>query len=178
MSEHASTGIPTPAVISIRTRGTTWVDRQAFLASLIVAPVMALVLIGLTPGGPAHDTLLKVEVFVGLFAGYQLFVVNAYSLRRVDLDASGVTFHYIITKERGAWADLRPSRFPAKHGIWTVVRITRRGFRRGHIVTVEQAQAILRHPSRPHWDLSHAVAASLGLRDSGSITDHGVATPA
>lgn len=152
-----------PPGYSIPTRGITWVDSRIALASLIVGPLMALCIVGLTAGGPTQNTPVKILVFVGCFSAYLLFITNAASVRRVDLDQQGVTFRYIVTKERASWADLRPGRSPANHGIWTIVRITKSGRRRGHVVTTEQALAILRHPNRPEWDLAPAVAESLGV---------------
>jgi hypothetical protein len=154
---------PGSSVVSVPTGRLTYYDRRTQLALVIIAPVDALLIIGLTIGGPTHDTLLKVVLFMLTLIAYELIVEEIISVRRVDIDSSGVTFRYLMHKERGSWADLGPSQSPVTHGMWEIVRVKKSGARRGHLVTLAQAQAILRSDCRPHWDFRPGVAESLGL---------------
>jgi len=156
-----------PSAVSVPTGGLTFYDRRTQLVLIILAPVAALLIIGLTIGGPTHDTLLKVVIFVLTLIAYELIVEEIISVRRVDIDSSGVTFRYVMHKEHGSWDDLRPSRSPVTHEMWEIVRVKKSGTRRGHLVTLAQAQAILHSKFRPHWDFRPGVAESLGLASPG-----------
>jgi len=153
--------------VSVRAGGFTYADGRVQIGLLIIAPVAALFMFGLTAGGPTYETLPKAVVFIAILVTYELFVEGSISVRRVDVDASGVTFRYLFNREHGTWADLRPGRSPARKGMWVVVRVTKRGRRRGHWITLAQAEAILRHPSRPQWDFLPGVAESLGNMSNG-----------
>ena len=151
-------------VISVRAQGLTYADRSIQIGMLIVAPLAALEIILLTNGGPSRDTFGKIGLFLLTISAYELITEGLASVRRVDIDSMGVRFRYLFHSERGVWADLRPGRSPARHGMWMVVRdrgVSRR--RRGHWVTWAQAQAILRYPARPRWDFRPGVPESLEL---------------
>jgi hypothetical protein len=137
------------------------------VAVLISLPFDVLFIIFLTPGGPSHYLPVKLAILAGCIVTGELFLLSAGSVRRVDVDSSGVTFWYILAKERGMWIDFRPGRFPPKEGMWHVVRTTKSGRQRGHTITLEQARAILAHPSRPRWDFAPGVAEALGMTNPG-----------
>jgi hypothetical protein len=155
---------------NIRTKGFTYVDWRAQLGVAICAPIGALLILGLTNGGPSLDLPLKIAIFVAALAVVDLAIIGTRSVRAVEIDASGVTFHYLFNKERGRWSELSPGRLPPEHGMWAVIRtvtkgstLSRRGFRRAHYVTLEQARAIVLDPHGPNWNLLEPVATRLGI---------------
>ena len=158
-----STGVPDPVSVSVAAHGFTHADKTIQLAVLLAFPVSALLILFLTSGGPSHDTIIKVALLAGIVVGGDLLGESMVSVRRVDIDVSGVTFRYIFHSERGEWDTLEPGAEPARDQMWTVVRIKRSSSRyRGHWLTIDQALAILRYPGRPQWKVSDSIARSLG----------------
>ncbi len=149
----------------VRTRVLTYTDLRTQLIVLACVPVLALLVLGLTPGGPIHDFDLKLGILISVLAVSDLLIEGVASVRGIDIGPDGVTFRYLFNSEFGKWSDLFASSEEARHSMWVVIRLTkgRSPGRRGHWITVEQARAILEYPSGRDWGLSAGVAASLGL---------------
>jgi hypothetical protein len=129
----------------------------------------------LTNGGLGAELVPKIIfgfVIVGL---YDLALTEVLSVRRIDIDPEGVTFHYLLHKERGRWGDLSPHRYTSPRGSyfgrgsWSLSRRNEEGRLRGNKLTREQALAVIRYPGRPSWDFSGAPWEELvGKRDDGA----------
>jgi len=154
--------------VRVYTKGFTFADLQAQLTVIITAPVAAILILGLTAGGPTQDFGVKLIATISVVVLTEIVVEGLTSVRRVDIDDGGVTFYYLFNKERGSWADLRPSKSPAKHEMWVVVRVSKNGRLRSHWITLPQANAVLRFPSRPAWEFREGVAESLRLSARGT----------
>ncbi len=151
--------------VRVKTRGLTSTDLRTQLVVVACAPVLALLILGLTPGGPTHDFDLKLGILISVLAVSDLLIEGVASVRGIEIGPTGVTFRYLFNSELGNWSDLVASSEEARHSMWVVIRLTKGNSpgRRGHWITVEQARAILEYPSGRDWDLSAGVAASLGL---------------
>ena len=149
--------------LTIPTRFLTYWDIQVQAIVLLCAPVDALYILVLTTGGPAQNFHAKLALFIGVVVCTDLLLEGITSVRRVDIDQTGVTFRYLFHKERGTWEVLTPATQLPSHGTWFIIRATKRGSRRGHRVTVAQGKAILEFPSAPKWAVDRGILSSLGL---------------
>jgi hypothetical protein len=160
---HALTPPPTPTSIPT---GWAWLDSILVVLYVIFASVGVLFIAVL--GGPrypvdflprAATALVVVTVAIALIAEFTL-------VRRVEIDSRGVTFRYLLHTEFGSWDSLSPFKSPIEHGMWGFAR-SRRGQRsaseRGHLVTLQQAKAILIYPTAPKWTIRQDVAARIGI---------------
>ncbi len=157
-----------PDRVSVRAAGWTWLDRMIQVITLALFPVgllMATVLAG--PRFP-DEFLQRVIVIASFLLGLDLTAEALGSVRKVTLDAEGIRFDYLLHKERGRWADLRPGPEPPVHGMWYLLRNlhnkSRRLPERSHQITLEQARAILSFPACPKWPIPEATLAQIGVR--------------
>jgi hypothetical protein len=153
--------------VSVQTAGWTWFDQTLQLTILAVSPVLILMLVFLPQPPYPTDFVQRIIAALVILAIADFSGEEIVSVRRVDIDSEGVAFNYPLHCEKGAWADLFPGPNPPQHGSWFVGRTRRRGGRvltpRAHRITLEQARAILSHPSCPKWDLEPAVESVLRL---------------
>jgi hypothetical protein len=160
-------GSDSASTIVVPTRGITAVDRRILTFILLFAPFALLITLFLTPGGPSVNLFPKLGLWAGLLVLIGLLMTASISVRRVDVDQSGITVRYLFDKRRATWAALTPSPHPPRKGMWSLYSrptATGVGKARRYIVTVEQARAILSHPSRPvDWVIPPAVRTGLGL---------------
>jgi hypothetical protein len=148
---------------SVSAGGLTHADRQILGVTLASAPIVFLLIAGLTLGGPSHDITIKVTISATVVTAGLLICENLVSVRRVDIDSAGVTFRYLMHSEHGNWEQLEPSGRPPRNGMWVIIQNPVSGSRvRGHWITVQQAEAIVHYPSHPQWKLSEAERSELG----------------
>jgi hypothetical protein len=154
-------------LISVRTHGMTWWEKTWQIAVLASSPVV--ILMGTVVSQPPFPTdfvprLIGVIVLIG---AVDLLFEELVSVRRVDIDATGVTFHYLFHRERGIWLDLSPDLAPPSHGTWCLRRrrpakgLFRHVPSRTHQITFEQARAVLSYPRRPRWDIDPEVLSAI-----------------
>jgi hypothetical protein len=158
--------VPEEGVLSIATRGLTWFDWVWQATVLALSPLV--ILMGTVLSWPPYpiDFYPRLCVMVGIIVVSDLIVEDRVSVRRVDIDKEGMTFHYLFHSEHAAWNELSPADVPVEHGAWFIQRYRRRAGRappRGYRVTLEQARAILSYPGRPSWDIPPDVSRSLNL---------------
>lgn len=150
--------------MAVSTVGWTHEDRRIQLRTLLLAPIVFLFVLFLTAGGPATDTAIKLSLAAAVVAFTDLVEEEIISVRRVEVDESGVVFCYPLHRERTSWKELSPSRNPPKNGMWGLIRPrTESRGSRGYRITVEQSRAILSHPACPEWPLDPGLRTSLGL---------------
>lgn len=135
-------------------------DRRIQLFCLPWSPFFILGTVFLTNGGLGWEPIPKLVAGAIGFGLYDLLLTEALSVRRIDIDPDGVTFHYLLHKERGRWGDLSPHRFSSSRRpyftreSWSLSRRTPEGRLRANALTREQALAVLRYPGRPAWDVT------------------------
>jgi len=121
------------------------------------------------------------DFYVGLIEGAVLvgsvflFFESLASVRSVTLDSTGVTFRFLFHRERVAWGELRPGVESTKFGTWTVMRpLTLMGQEswRAYRITLEQARAVLAHPSCPGWRVGVQSLRGLGYPESSKHGAH------
>ena len=152
--------------IVIQTGGWTWGDAMLQLMLVALFPVGVLFIVFLSGPQPPTNVLPRIVGVALLWAGVDLFVEALVSVRRVSLDAQGVSFRYLFHTERREWTDLEPSKLTPRHGDWALIsrfRAGRRTMQRAYAVTIEQARAIVGHPNCPKWDLPEDVRKGLNL---------------
>lgn len=153
--------------ISVRAHGMTWWDKALQAVVLAVTPIAVVEVTIFAPPPYPIDFVPRLITALVLVAGADLFIEAMVSTRRVDIDSAGVTFHYLLHKERGAWKDLSPGVNPPGHGVWFVGRRRYSGPMmgllpvRGHLLTLEQARAVLSCPQRPRWDIDPGVLRTI-----------------
>jgi hypothetical protein len=156
--------------IVVRTKGMTAADWIIQAAILISIPVAVLFVIYLSGPKPPVDVEPRFVGIVIMLAALDLLFEEIVSVRQVRLDQSGVTFRFLVHSERRSWRDLRPSMLVPKRGDWGVTSNSRDGkptIFRGYRLTLPQAQALIRHPSCPAWELPEPVRRWLGLTPHG-----------
>ncbi len=164
-----------PAKLSVRTNGWTWFDRTWQLTVLAVSPLVIIMLAFLAQPPYPADFIPRLIGGVIILAFADILIEEIVSVRGVEIDREGVTFHYLFHRERGAWTDLFPDPSPPQHGSWFIGRLRHRRSQktvRGHRVTLEQARAILTYPACPEWSLVPSVESSLGVRTSNLLPQH------
>src|SRR5580658_2409770 len=151
---------------TVRTRGLTSADWRIQKFVLAVSPIGLLIIL-LRAGVDSLASLPgPLAVWAIVIAVVDLAMEAPVSVRSIRIDPAGVTFRYLFHTRFGNWVDLSPSPRPARRGLWFIHRQLRPGSRTvdsEHMVTVEQARAVIGHPSCPPWHLSPEVRASLGL---------------
>jgi hypothetical protein len=166
-------GVAEPARVaeklSVRTQGLTWLDKIMQLIVLALSPVVVFMVIVSSPPPHPTDFVPSLIVAILLLGAADLYGESIVSVRRIDIDSTGVSFHYLFHVERGAWLDLTPGPTPPAHGMWCLLRRRHAGvlFRRvpvrSHQITLEQARVTLSFPACPHWDLPPEVSRQLGV---------------
>jgi hypothetical protein len=150
----------------VSTGGLTKVDWMIQGVILCSFPVAALFIVFLSGPKPPLDVAPRLSGIVVMLAVLDLLIEEIVSVRQIRLDSSGVTFRFRLHSEHRSWSDLRPSKLVPMHGDWGVTSDSRGGKRtvfRGYRLTLAQAQALLRHPNCPPWDLPEPVREGLGL---------------
>jgi len=150
----------------IETGGWTWGDAMVQVTCVALYPVGVLFIVFLSGPQPPTNVLPQLVGIALFVAGVDLFVEALVSVRRVSLDAQGVSFRYLFHTERREWTDLEPSKLTPQHGGWGVISRYRGGHRamqRAYALTLEQARAIVGHPNCPRWELPEAVRKGLNL---------------
>ena len=168
-SATANTGtsdFATPRMLTVETRGLSWLDISFQILIVCAFPVAVLFVIYLSgPRPPANVLPELVEIVVFLII-LDFALEEMSSVRRITLDAQGVQFRFIIHTEVRKWEDLEPGKSPPEHHGWWLVSRLRNGKparQRGYRITIDQARAILGYPSCPEWELSPTVLRRLGL---------------
>ena len=157
---------PEMGEIVIETGGWTWGDAMLQLMLVAMYPVGVLFVVFLSGPKPPADVVPRLVGIAIFLVGVDLFVEALVSVRRVSLDARGVSFRYLFHTERREWTDLEPSNLTPRHGGWGVISRYRGGHRamqRAYALTLEQARAIVGHPNCPRWELPEAVRKGLNL---------------
>jgi hypothetical protein len=161
--------------VTVYSHGLTSVDRRIQLLVLSMSPLAILSFVFLTNGGHGAELVPKIIAALATLALYDLSLTEILSVRRIDIDPEGVTFHYLLHKERGRWGDLSPHRNTSPRGSyfgrgsWSLSRRNGEGRLRGNKLTREQALAVIHYPGRPSWDFSGAPWEELVVkRDDGA----------
>ena len=154
----------------VRTRGLSWYDRTYIVAALVGAligyPLVSFAVIdpGLVP------LSIRLSIWTVVLLAFFLWMENTQGIRRVQVDSSGVTFHYLLRRKFGRWRDLSVGATPQPDanrigGIYLSRSFLDRGRPDAwlHFVTRDQARAILLHPTCTIKDLEPGVRAYLGL---------------
>jgi hypothetical protein len=149
--------------VTIRTRGLTSVDLKIQMIVLFGSALVLVDQLLLNWGKGADWLLVAVGITAAVAVVAEIALMGILSIRSVSVDDSGVTFRYPFYRRHGGWMDLTPSSKPISRGLWAIFRRDSAGVERGHWVTLEQARAILGHPSCPRWPLPAEVRQSLGL---------------
>jgi hypothetical protein len=164
MVEGESSGAPKV----IPTRGLTagdCIQQAIFLGVGILAFLLVWSLSW--PPRDAYMHVLTTSAVILWILAVDIALANRTSVRRVEIEPSGVTFSFLFHRERVAWSDLSASRSRPILGGWWVQRVIagRDGQTRAraYYLTREQTAAILSYPSRPRWTISEPVARSLGV---------------
>jgi hypothetical protein len=171
------TSVTPPGPLSVLTRGWTWFDRTLQIVVVAMSPPLFLILTVLPSPPYRFNFLYGLVETIAILAIVEIAGLEIVSVRRVDIDAAGVTFYYPFHRERGLWRDLFPGPDGPRHGGWFVGRNRRdrkgRVQIRGHRLTLEQARAILSYPLCPPWDIAPEVSAKLGLDPTSRATKLG-----
>jgi hypothetical protein len=141
----------------------TWWDKTWQIA--VLASSTLVILMGTVVSQPPFpsDFVPRLIVVIILIGAVDFLFEELVSVRRVDIDTTGVTFHYLFHRERGVWLDLSPDAAPPSHGTWCLRRrrpakgLLRRIPVRAHQITLEQARAVFSYPRRPRWDIDPEV---------------------
>ena len=152
--------------LTVLTKGWTYLDWGLVLLCLGLWPLGSLMLISFVASGDSALLLPKVIAAGILALAVGFFAESANSVRRVDIDPRGVAFRYLFSTDFAPWSDLKPSPLPVKHGLWGFARVRGEGGwipRQGHIVTIEQARAVLSSMSCPTWEIPDVTLRKLGL---------------
>jgi hypothetical protein len=157
------------SVVRIRTLGLSVMDRQLLIATAVGAaigyPLVAFAVVDATQS----SLVLRLSIFSVVLVAAVLAASNIQAIRRVDIDAGGVTLRYTLRSVRVRWSDfLPPPRNPfAKEYGGTFLRRrvggAGRETRRGHFVTRDQARAIMTHPNWPNLVVDADLRGYLGL---------------
>lgn len=159
--------------VSIKTHGLTSLDKSFQVMVLAISPFA--IILATVLSGPAYPSefIPRLIVVIVLLICTDLGVEAILSVRRVDIDSTGVTFRYLFNTEHGSWSDISPGEKPPWRETWYVRRRRSRGriigrapFR-AHNITLEQAHAILAYPSRPAWNVDPTILRRLA--ESGSL---------
>ncbi len=141
---------------------------------LVLFPVGLLMVTALSGPRFPNDFLQRVIVIAAFLLGLDFTAEALGSLRKVTLDAEGIRFEYLLHKEQGRWADLRPGAEAPVHGMWYLLRNLHNNSRllpeRSHQITLEQARAVLSFPACPDWPIPDETLAQIGARRNGAVS--------
>jgi len=175
-SEWVGNAVSRPQTITISTNGLTWFDWQMIGACILLFPLAFAMIYFLAIGG-APGGIIGALIAAAVICAVTFLLAEAIvSVRSIDINPSGMSFHYLFNTEQGSWEVLRPGPYPPKRGEWYVMRprMTRSGpALRGHKLTLEQARAVVHYPSCPKWELDPLTAAALGLAHAADLESGG-----
>ena len=161
-------------MVTIKTRGWTWLDRMIQVVIICLFPIGVYFMIIISGPLPPNELVPRLVGIIALLVVLDLVAESITSVRKVDFNSDGVVFSFLFHRERRGWTELEPSTAPAEHGGWYVLSRFRNGkqvSQRGFRLTLEQARSLLKYPSAPKWSLLPYVATSLGIL--GAPTGHG-----
>ncbi len=144
----------------VSSNGLTSVDRRIQLLALAMSPFLVSAFVFLTNGGLGASLLPKLILGLVLVGLGDLALTEALSVRRIDIGPEGLTFRYLLHSERGRWSELSPHKIVYPHGSyfgrrsWAIARSRSNESHRDHLLTRDQALAIIRYHKRPVWDFS------------------------